>query len=387
MQQWSRLWCVVIVALLGTGPGMASADAGRMRPLHAVQDDVAFGTDDIALVALHEGCDNQPVGLTWSGSGVSIDGAVHANGPLQISGSHNTVTGTVTSGCPADISGQSNALGSGASQADRVVSPVNIQAADFPCDFAPPEGDLDRSGPWWEGGTSQGGRLRDGVYCAEGRLKLASSGVTGTVTFIVTGPEAALVLAGSDVDLHPHEGAMLAYSEGATGDAIRISGSGGTWRGIIYAPNGEMSRSGSGGESPSGLIIGDTVTISGSGWTIRGLPAPPMGTILVRVYACPVARGDAPTDFNWFAVCTTRASEGYAFAVSAVGSNAPQTDTTDVTGEVRFGQLPVGTYRLTAVDSVWCHATSDSVNPQGEIDLEAGEQANVWIFYCAAGKE
>lgn len=393
MKQFGRIWGVVVVVmtLIGTVPGADSAASGGMRPLNALQDGAGSVGNELAVVALREECDRDAA-LRWSGSSSSIDGAVHSNGGVRMSGSNNTVTGGVTSGCAVDLPGQSNALGPGATQAEPLRSPVDFQVEDITCDFEPPEGDIDQSGPWWEGGTRQSGRLLDGVYCAEGRLKLATSNVTGRVTFIATGPDATLSLSGSNLDLLPYDGTMLAYSESATDRAIRISGSGITWQGIVYAPNGEVSLSGSGGASTGGLIIGDTVTLSGSGWEIAGLPVPAPadvsgneGSILVHVYTCPVGKDEDHADINWFEICAP-ASEPVAFEVSPAGTDDAQTGTSDINGQVIFTQLSPGTYQLTSVDSGWCHAKSDSVNAQSAIDLHAGEQANIWAFYCDDGK-
>jgi hypothetical protein len=394
VKQFRMLWCVVAAVVL-TGEASSATIKGTISFPYIFQNDGRPLVDDLAIVALHEECGGTEVALTWSGSNSTIDGAVHSNGDLKISGSSNTVTGAVTSGCAADVSGQSNALGTGATQAETIPSPMDIQAADFICDFEPPEGNLDQSGPWWEGGTSQSGRLLAGVYCAEGRIKLATSGVTGVVTFIATGSNAELALSGSSFDLRPYDGNMLAYSEGSTGDALKISGSGGTWQGVLYSPNGEVSLSGSGGQSPAGMIIGDTVTISGSGWAMTGLPAPlppptevtnSTGAILVHVYACPIGQDEDQTEFDWFEVCAP-ASERLTFELSPVGADDPQRGTTNVNGQVIFTQLSPGIYELTTVDAGWCHAKSDRVNARGEIVVQADEHANVWTFYCTAGKE
>lgn len=399
----SLMVILVIAAIIPFAPTLASIATGQVVLTHGktahgpnvFQSDGRQSADSLAIVALREGCGGTEVALTWSGSNSTIDGAVHSNAGLKISGSNNTVAGAVTSGCAADVSGQSNALGTGATQAETIPSPIDIQVADFICDFEPPEGNVDHSGPWWEGGTSASGRLRDGVYCAEGRIKLATSGVTGTVTFIATGSNAELALSGSSFDLRPYVGNMLAYSEGSTGDALKISGSGGTWQGVLSSPNGKVSLSGSEGQSPGGLIIGDTVTISGSGWAVTGLPAPlppptevtnSTGAILVHVYACPIGQDEDQTELDWFKVCAP-ASERLTFELSRVGADDPQRGTTNENGQVIFTRLSPGIYELTAVDAGWCHAKSDRVNAEGHVVIRAGEQATVWTFYCTAGKE
>jgi hypothetical protein len=53
-------------------------------------------------------------------------------------------------------------------------------------------------------------------------------------------------------------------------------------------------------------------------------------------------------------------------------------------GICRFGGLPPGIYRLEQTNGDWCHAESNSVNEQGDVIVEAGALATVWIFHCAA---
>lgn len=89
------------------------------------------------------------------------------------------------------------------------------------------------------------GVLPEGVYCAHGTVKLSQSAVTGNnVTFVGLGPNGKVHVSGSDLILTPNATVppqamrVLFYAESAADDAIKLSGSGNTWNGIIYAPNG-----------------------------------------------------------------------------------------------------------------------------------------------------
>ena len=33
-------------------------------------------------------------------------------------------------------------------------------------------------------------------------------------------------------------------------------------------------------------------------------------------------------------------------------------------------------------DLLWCHATSDRVDPEGNLQIEAGQRTTVWMFVC-----
>ncbi|MFO7530840.1 MAG: hypothetical protein R6W93_00150, partial [Candidatus Limnocylindrales bacterium] len=62
----------------------------------------------------------------------------------------------------------------------------------------------------------------------------------------------------------------------------KVSGSGGTWAGLIYAPNGTAEVSGSSNFNFTGGIIGERVKLNGSDATINGdagLPAAPEQSI------------------------------------------------------------------------------------------------------------
>ena len=46
--------------------------------------------------------------------------------------------------------------------------------------------------------------------------------------------------------------------------------------------------------------------------------------------------------------------------------------------------LAPGPYRLVQSDADWCHAESDRVDDRGNVIVNPGEQASVWIFDCLA---
>jgi hypothetical protein len=64
----------------------------------------------------------------------------------------------------------------------------------------------------------------------------------------------------------------------------------------------------------------------------------------------------------------------------------PLTTESDETGNASFDALDPGLYKLEMTDTNWCHATSDNVDADGNVTIEAGKRTTVWIFICDAVK-
>ena len=108
------------------------------------------------------------------------------------------------------------------------------------------------------------------------------------------------------------------------------------------------------------------------------------GAVVVRTYAC--AEEAPPAGFDWYGGCEPGV-EGVPFALEGRHGTAPPAageGATDAAGLVRFAALAPGTYRLAALDTVWCHAESDSVDVRGELVVEAGTEVTAWVFLCGA---
>jgi len=52
-----------------------------------------------------------------------------------------------------------------------------------------------------------------------------------------------------------------------------------------------------------------------------------------------------------------------------------------------FASLDPGAYRLDLTGIDWCHAESDNVDASGDVVVEAGAEATVWIFTCTGVQE
>ncbi|MGH2615326.1 MAG: MSCRAMM family protein, partial [Thermomicrobiales bacterium] len=147
-------------------------------------------------------------------------------------------------------------------------------------------------------------------------------------------------------------------------------------------------------DAPDGRAVGDAVGLRlAAGQTVTcywfNVPedlAGDTGAITVYKYACPVTVPGA--SFDWFARCDPQ-GQGVRFSLAVLEADQfvpVVSGATDGDGILRFTRLQPGTYELTEVDAIWCHAESDSVNKNGHVVVEAGERASVWIFNCVGAK-
>jgi hypothetical protein len=113
------------------------------------------------------------------------------------------------------------------------------------------------------------------------------------------------------------------------------------------------------------------------------------GTIVVEKYGCALPAVKRPANFDWFANCSPQTT-GVRFTISKLvdGQYVPTlAGVTDVNGQLKFGNLGPGTYKLQEVGADWCHAESDAVNAQGDVVVQVGKRSTVWIFNCIPTKE
>jgi hypothetical protein len=226
-----------------------------------------------AIFANQSGCSTtSPVSadevIDWSGSFGDVKGKVHSNSGYKQAGSGNKVAGEASYACDKDIAGSANTYSSGLNKTGTQSLPVTYTAADFPCTFNIPGGDINDSGSWWANAAKT--QLKPGVYCATGLLKLSSASVTGTVTFVAKGANGMVQISGGLFDLEPYAKGVLVYSEGEGKDyGVKLSGSGGTWTGEIWAGAGMIEASGSVNFTLKGSMIGNSVKLNGSAWGIH----------------------------------------------------------------------------------------------------------------------
>lgn len=238
-----------------------------------------FG-DEYAIFALNEDCSSDGVGV--SGSNASFQGIVHANGPVTVSGQDHSFYPTTTFGCGFTENGGGHTYGYNPTYApDREYPIPTYTFADFAsptsnCDFYFNQGNVNlkaQSGVWADPGKTQ---LLPGLYCFNGNVSLSGNDIQGNITFVAKG-KITISGSGSMFDAFwtdPIEGIDILFfsEEGNSPKAIDVSGSGGGWNGIIFAPNGHAEVTGHSNHAFNGSIIADTVKMAGTGLTVTASP-------------------------------------------------------------------------------------------------------------------
>ena len=109
------------------------------------------------------------------------------------------------------------------------------------------------------------------------------------------------------------------------------------------------------------------------------------GAIQVRTVACDVE--EAPADFDWYGQCRRPAKAKLRLRAVEGGRGVDKgSGATDEGGRRTFRGLPPGTYRVAPEGGDWCHAECDSADDNGDVVLQAGQRATVWLFACAKGR-
>ena len=208
-----------------------------------------------------------PLGLP--GSNFTVTGGVHSNSNIVVGGSNNTFNAPVTYVCTMDNSGTNNTYTPAYTTAPSQPLPLTYSYSDFPCTMTFIGNiDLTNVPAAWVGGDKDSGQLIDGVYCATGKLTLSASNVTANVTLAAQGP---INISGSHFTLTPFWNDVLFFTEDSSESAMDLSGSNGSWEGIMLAPNGRVKIAGSNNITISGSIMADQIETSGSNWSLTAV--------------------------------------------------------------------------------------------------------------------
>jgi hypothetical protein len=226
-------------------------------------------------------CGAVPSSIVWTMNGSHISIPIRSNGNFTLTGSTNTITGGVEYACSQSIVGSGNSLlPPPVKNATGSASPITFaQSAFTPCKFNLGSQDLSNPGAWWVGGTSASKTLVDGIYCSTGSLTLTGNGITGTVTLVAA---TVVTITGTSLTLKPFKNNVLvaAYGTGVTS----VTGSGGTWSGFYYVPNGTIQLTGSSNWLVNGGLVAAAINITGSATTfaLTGGSSAPLGPLLVK---------------------------------------------------------------------------------------------------------
>ncbi len=249
--------------------------------------------------ALFAGSSSCGDAIQISGSDIAIDGGVHSNDDIVVSGSDNSLTGGTVSAGSLNVSGSGNTFTPAPVAGAVEPYPVTFDIADY----APGGPKAIAAGAtYYNAGSnkidmgwliSQGlydpvtAVLADGLYYTSDEIDLSGSGVTGAATFVTSGGE--IGFSGSNHDLRPWDSeGLLAFSNrtgSCSNQVVKFSGSGSSWAGIVYAPNGQIEMSGSGNSNVDGALIGMAVKIGGSNASITNTGGYGFGTPKVKLIA------------------------------------------------------------------------------------------------------
>lgn len=252
-------------------PGVFSQLAGlEFIYIGASASATAVGKPGVYSIFSNHSCPDSAPNLDFSGSNMIVTGSVHSSCNWTLSGSSNSLDGYNTYVGDNPIPDSGNICNGGLcnpTQVGTLPMPINYTFDDVrdDCTYTNVT-DLASEPPYWmDFSTKQ--RLKPGVYCNEsGKIVLSGFAVEGNITLV--GNEVSL--SGSNFDLTPYWSGILLWATGDSGSAIDASGSGGSWGGAMYAPNGKAKISGSSGIAVGGTIVADEVVISGSDITIVG---------------------------------------------------------------------------------------------------------------------
>ncbi|GEM_PF-2166650 len=198
-------------------------------------------------------------GIVYNGDDSLIIGNVHTNADFTMEGKHDIVTDDLTASGTISITGIDNTFGSSQEGAAARPIPYNCTMADFPAATFSWTGDVDLStqSQVWETWPKLE-RLKPGIYYATGKLLLDEHDVEGSVTFIGSQVE----VEGNKLLLWPYYGGITVFATGSGVDQAILNLNGGVWRGIAYAPNGQITMLPRGNVTINGGIIAQAITIS-----------------------------------------------------------------------------------------------------------------------------
>jgi hypothetical protein len=206
---------------------------------------------------------------TVSGSGADIRGRVHSNDDLDANGAGHTFNGLV------GYVDRLRVVGAGHRFIPSAGNPQQVPPAPRPVEYhiqdyrpggaaavaAQQQGRYHyHPGNWREQGA--GFVVQEGLHFVDGNVHLSGAGLRGTVTIVATGN---IELTGAGNMVTAYSDGLLFFANAGGNNAVKIAGAGTTWRGVIYAPNGEIATHGAGLGTLHGSLIGRAVTITGSG--------------------------------------------------------------------------------------------------------------------------
>ena len=238
----------------------------------------SFG-DGYAIFVISNDCNDV---LDIQGTEGGFIGIVHSNSDMAVGGSDHDFDPAATYRCDMSVGGTGHEFEAGVKRTGERESPLSYDLNSFGlCTFTFVQGNvnLKSQGAIWA--DPQKTQLLPGVYCFNGSMRLIGDDITGNVTFVAAGN---VTISGSDHVLTAfHQSGILVYSDSSSVQAINASGSGGTWTGTLYAPNGHLDVSGQSNHDINGSLVADTVSVNGNGLTVTAPSGTANGNPVVRL--------------------------------------------------------------------------------------------------------
>lgn len=237
----------------------------KMRPdATAIAERITPGVG-YALLATGTNCGGSNE-INLGGTSASVIGGVHSNGTAMASGSWHSFTGPTSYVCSFQDNGSTSVYTPAPRPGEVTTSAVTLGYSDFACDYSfSGNANLNTDSSVWLNGDQSTGVLLSGVYCSTGNLRLSGSDISGNVTFVAQG---RVTISGSNFDLDAYANDVLVLAESGAANSLDVSGSGGSWTGLMLAPNGGAHLQGSDNLGISGGVIADSILVGGSDFTL-----------------------------------------------------------------------------------------------------------------------
>ncbi|HZP67041.1 MAG TPA: hypothetical protein VFB32_12095 [Rudaea sp.] len=228
--------------------------------------------DNPGAIALWANAVNATDALDWSGAQHQLHGAVHSNSDIRLSGAQNLIDGPVHYATSFTNSGSQNTF----TYLPRAVAPQPLPTLLNLDDFKPggavaaavgqqyfdQTAECTSKHTWQRSGSST--TLAAGVYWIPCDVHISGSNTSGTVTLVSTG----------SIQIDGAKGAFQAFYQGlqfassqSGANAIALSGSSMQVGGLVFAPHGTMTASGSSMNFQC-AIIADQIRLAGAKTTV-----------------------------------------------------------------------------------------------------------------------
>ena len=206
-----------------------------------------------------------------SASNQVVAGRTHSNNAIRITASNNLFTGGTTYVSSISDVGSNNLFDPLPMQVSVKTMPLTFNIADYaPGGSEALKAQADGNRYHYVSGdykVSTAGTVLDGLYYVTGKVTLQAGSISGTYTMV---SETEITASGANNNAEAYVDSNLLYFSNSSINPITLSGGGGVFKGIIYAPLNEVSFSGAQNNLIIGGIIAKKVSLSSGSNTVNG---------------------------------------------------------------------------------------------------------------------